>query len=95
MTPLLPGPARSTAANVSAIPGTVACPALSVTPCATAARCLRDPERWGDRCACGKTNSCSLETSRPRLVRYAACLVLFQGHVKLRWGYGRGAAKGQ
>eukprot|EP00435_Cladocopium_sp_Y103_P055638 s62_g18.t1 len=32
--------------------------------------CLRDPVRWGDRCACGKTYNCSHESARARLRRF-------------------------
>ncbi|CAL1131149.1 unnamed protein product [Cladocopium goreaui] len=36
--------------------------------------CLRDPVRWGDRCACGKTYNCSHESARARLRRFARSL---------------------
>ncbi|CAJ1370852.1 unnamed protein product, partial [Effrenium voratum] len=32
--------------------------------------CLRDPGRWGDRCACGKITNCSHESARSRLLRF-------------------------
>ncbi|CAE8594392.1 unnamed protein product, partial [Polarella glacialis] len=34
--------------------------------------CPLEPQRWGDRCACGKTESCSREGARTTLVRWVA-----------------------